>query len=66
MDAQSDVKVETRGRGRSESRGGQDKTGKQSMGRKIANDAIKESKQGAMGASVYIADTIKVKINFNF
>jgi hypothetical protein len=50
-------------RGRSVERGGNNKA---SMGRKIANDAITESKQGVMGASVYIADQIKVKINFNF
>lgn len=54
-------------RERSKSRG-RDSGGNQknSMGRKIANDAISESKQGVMGASVYIADQIKVKISFNF
>lgn len=39
---------------------------KSSLGRKIAHDAIDKSKEGVMGASVYIADQIKVKINFNF
>ncbi len=28
--------------------------------------AVQESKQGVMGASVYIADKIEVQINFNF
>ena len=65
MDSQRTVEL-TNPRGRSRDR--DDSGGKQrnSMGRKIANDAITESKQGVMGASVYIADQIKVKINFNF
>ncbi len=67
MDAQRTVD-QTNPRGRSQERSNSDKVGnsKTSMGRKIANDAISESKQGVMGASVYIADQIKVKINFNF
>nr|QDH06150.1 protein 7A [Melon necrotic spot virus]QDH06174.1 protein 7A [Melon necrotic spot virus] len=58
---QTNPRVRSNSRGR-DSGGNQ----KNSMGRKIANDAISESKQGVMGASVYIADQIKVKINFNF
>ena len=52
-----------RSKSRSRDSGGNQKN---SMGRKIANDAISESKHGVMGDSVYIADQIKVKINFNF
>lgn len=40
-------------------------TGKQSLSRKVANDAI-SSEGGNMGASVYIADHIVVNISFNF
>ena len=65
MDSQRTVEQQNP---RSRSRDRDDGGGKQknSMGRKIANDAITESKQGVMGASVYIADKIKVNINFNF
>nr|BBA20787.1 7A protein [Melon necrotic spot virus] len=65
MDSQRTVEQQNpRGRSRDRDDGG----GKQknSMGRKIADDPITESKQGVMGASVYIADKIKVNINFNF
>jgi hypothetical protein len=67
MDAQANVTVETKGRqGREKFNDNKEGTGKQSMGRKIANDAINKESKGAMGASVYIADKIKVHINFNF
>ena len=67
MDAEQPVKQQERGRSKSRDRsdvkGGNNKG---SMGRKIATEAIASSKQGVMGASVYIAENIKVKINFNF
>lgn len=65
MDSQRTVE-QTNSRGRSKERGDSGGKQKNSMGRKIANDAISESKQGVMGASTYIADKIKVTINFNF
>nr|UHS72330.1 MAG: hypothetical protein 2 [Gammacarmovirus sp.] len=59
-----EVKVNLKERSRSvESK---ERTGKQSMGRKVANDAIAAKNQGMMGASVYYADEIVVNINFNF
>nr|QDH06162.1 protein 7A [Melon necrotic spot virus]QDH06168.1 protein 7A [Melon necrotic spot virus] len=65
MDSQRTVE-QTNPRGRSKERVDSGGKQKNSMGRKIANDAISESKQGVMGASTYIADKIKVTINFNF
>jgi len=46
--------------------GGAGRGGKGSISRKVANDAINNSRGGTMGASVYIADTITNTINFNF
>jgi len=65
MDSQRTVE-QTNPRGRSKETSDSGGKQKNSMGRKIANDAISESKQGVMGASTYIADKIKVTINFNF
>lgn len=59
---QSEIKLQSRSR----SVESKERTGKQSMGRKVANDAIVAKNQGMMGASVYYADEIVVNINFNF
>ncbi len=42
------------------------KGSKSSIGRKVAVDAIHSGKEGVMGATVNIADKIKMTINFNF
>nr|UHS72348.1 MAG: hypothetical protein 2 [Gammacarmovirus sp.] len=54
--------------GRKRSRGDESKVShtRNGVARQATSVAIQESKQGAMGASVYIADKIEVQINFNF